>query len=134
MNHDSRLPLSLVLIATSYILLSGLKLAAVIFNFPNHRYLIDLTLVVDFLIGVGLLRWWALARSAAIIYACLAMICIPVFMVLVWIFPGPINAHILDLANFQISKPVSVISGGILWGIAFYEFKILTRPSIRALF
>lgn len=115
-------PLSLKVVATSFLILGLLGVVDVLLAVSDRRVFLDLN-VFGLLIGRGLWRLNAAARWWALVALCLGLIALPVAAVIACVAAWH-NPYVLA------ALPLAALLG---W-FAFWQAKTLTRDDIRRLF
>jgi hypothetical protein len=115
--------------------LSGLSAVIEIIISYAHDHLSINPGILGLFIGPGLLRLRRGWRTLALVFLWLAMISAPLLAGLLLAVPGPPAQFKLfgqTVGNFPVPLAVGFVAGAFL--LSFWQYRVLTRPDVRALF
>jgi hypothetical protein len=130
--HQSA-PLSLKIVAALFILSGISSIIEVIFSLTQGRLSFNFG-VLGVVIGIRLLRFSRTWRICALIFIWIALICLPL-VALVFLFLAVSVNYIIFWQNVGPgSRVVGAALAALLFALALWQYRVLTRPDIRRLF
>jgi hypothetical protein len=129
----TRIPIQLKLVAWIFIL-SGISAAIEIFiDASNGRTNFNFGILGVFT-GVGLLRLRRGWRTLALISLVIALASIPIVSLLALSTPGNFSFNLFGQKVVAVSPPLFFIILVVVFVFTFWQFRVLVRPDIRAMF
>ena len=126
-------PLSLKFVAWLFIL-GGVSTALEIFlDLLRARLNVNFG-VLGIFIGLGLLRHRPGWRTLGLVFLWLAMIGMPIVLGILLSSSRPTELKFFGRKFDEVSPGLAVLGGLLFFALAIWEYRVLTRPRIRALF
>ena len=125
---------------------TSLKVVAVLFILSGVASLVDVILslfqgtlnfnlgVLGLFIGMGLLRLNPTWRVWALVFTWIAIIGAPIIGLLFLFLPGPLNFTLFGQPAGQAPKAAGVAVAAVIFLVALWQLRVLTRPDVRELF
>jgi hypothetical protein len=126
-------PISLKVVAGLFILSGVLSLIDVIVSLFQGGINLNLG-VLGLFIGAGLLRLSPTWRGWALVFTWIEIIGAPIIGVLFLVLPGPLNYRLWGQPAGNAPKAAGVALALVVFLIALWQLRVLTRPGVRALF
>ncbi len=133
MGSERELPAALKVVAVLFIVGGVLAVVEVIVAFAHGRISINFG-VLGLFIGPGLLALSQGWRTCAVVLLWIAMIVIPLVALFMLIAPGPADLRVLGQSVRRVPKPVALAFAAFGFWLAWWQYRVLTRPAVRALF
>ena len=133
MDDDRQIPAPLKVVAILFIVGGILSVIEVLVSFVHGHININFG-VLGLFIGPGLLalrRGW---RTCALVFLWIAMIGVPLFTVLMLGHSGPLDFKVFGQKVGYVSKEFGLIIAIVAFGLALWQYRVLTRPDVRRLF
>jgi len=127
------IPTSLKVVAWIYLFQGVCSLVAMVVGWILGHGTIDLG-VINLLIGWGLLDLKAGWRSCALIFLWITLIVAPLGAVLLLIASHPATFKIFGVPVGILSTDVMGAFLALVFFLALWQYRVLTRPDVRALF
>ena len=90
--------------------------------------------VLGLFIGPGLLRLSRGWRTCALVFLWIAIIGAPFIAIIFIAHSGPLNFTLFGQKVGHASKEIGLAIAAIVFVIALWQYRVLTRPDIRPLF
>ena len=90
--------------------------------------------VLGLFIGPGLLRFSQGWRTCGLVFIWIALIGVPIVGLLMLAGSRSVNFHVLGVKLGVVPLPVGLLVAAVVFGIALWEYRVLTRPDVRRLF
>lgn len=133
MEQAPPIPAALKVVAALFIL-SGVSAALeMLFALFQSRISINFG-VIGLFVGLGLLGLRSGWRTCALVLLWIGMIGIPVIGLLMLGSSAPLNFAVFGVTIGHIPKPAGLVMAAGLFLLAVWQYRVLTRPDIRALF
>jgi len=126
-------PLSLKIVAALFILGGISSIIEVIISLTQGRLSFNFG-VLGVVIGIGLLRFSRAWRTCALVFLWIALISLPLVALAFLFLAGAVNYTIFWQEIGPASRVIGVVLATLLFAVALWEFRVLTRPDIRKLF
>ena len=130
--HESA-PLSLKIVSALFILSGISSIIEVIVSLTQGRLSFNFG-VFGVVIGIGLLRFSRAWRTCALIFIWIALICLPLVALAFLFLAASVNYIIFWQNVGPGSRVVGAALAGLLFALALWQYRVLTRPDIRKLF
>ena len=133
MDDDRQIPASLKVVAILFIIGGILSVIDCLGSFLHGHININFG-VLGLFIGPGLLalrRGW---RTCGLVFLWIAMIGVPLFTVLMLGHSGPLDFKVFGQKVGHASKELGLIFAIIMWALAVWQYRVLTRLDVRRLF
>jgi hypothetical protein len=127
------LPTSLVVVAVLFII-GGIYAVIEILIFFMHREININFGVLGLFIGPGLLRLSRGWRTCALVFIWIALIGVPIIALLLLATKGPLDFNVFGQTVGHVSKAAGLIVAGVVFVVALWEYRVLTRLDVRRLF
>jgi hypothetical protein len=129
----TRIPIPLKLVGWIFIL-GGISAAIeILIDASNGRTNLNFG-VLGVFIGIGLLRLRTGWRTLALVLLVIALVFIPILSVLALSTPGNLSFNIFGQKVAALSPPMFLILLAVFFVFTFWQFRVLLRPDVRALF
>jgi cytochrome c oxidase subunit IV len=126
-------PLSLKIVAALFILSGISSIIEVIISLIQGRLSFNFG-VLGVVIGIGLLHFSRTWRICALIFIWIALICLPLVALVFMFLAGSVNYIIFWQNVGPGSRAIGVALAALMFGVALWQYRVLTRPDIRRLF
>ncbi len=133
MEEDRRIPVSLSVVAILFIIGGISSVLEVGFALTQNRISINFG-VLGLFIGPGLLALKPGWRTCALVFVWIGLIGVPLVALFMLGSSQPVNFAVLGQKLGQVSKQVGLTVAVLLFLLALWEYWVLTRPDVRALF
>jgi hypothetical protein len=133
MNAAQPIPTSLKVVAALFIVAGISSLIEIIVSLFHNRISINLG-VLNLFIGVGLLRLSPTWRMWALVFTWLALVGVPLVGLYFLTSPDPLDFSFFGQKVAQVPKAAGVALAVASFSITLWQYRVLTRPDIRALF
>ena len=133
MEQQQSAPLSLKIVAALFILGGISSIIEVIISLTQGRLSFNFG-VLGVVIGIGLLRFSRAWRTCALVFLWIALISLPLVALAFLFLAGAVNYTIFWQEIGPASRVIGVVLATLLFAVALWEFRVLTRPDIRKLF
>ena len=127
------IPTSLKIVAWLFILTGVFAVIEIIVSLLHAHVNINLG-VLGLFIGPGLLRVSRGWRTCALVFIWIALIGVPVFAVIALTVRGPLTLNLFGQPVGHASKEFGLLVAAVLFLLALWEYRVLTRPDVRKLF
>jgi len=127
------LPTSLKVIAILFIIGGAFDTLDMVFALFRSTIKINFGFLGLF-IGPGLLALKPGWRTCALVFIWMGMIFIPIFVILLMVSNAPLNFNVLGVSVARLAKFLGLIVAALFFAFIYWQYHILTRPDIRALF
>ncbi|MEM7681529.1 MAG: hypothetical protein AAF288_06210 [Planctomycetota bacterium] len=128
-----KLPTSLIAVAVLFIVGGVFSVLEVLVSLANSRININFG-VLGLFIGPGLLRLSRGWRTCALVFIWITLIAVPLFALLLIAVDGPLDYNVFGQKFGHASKAWGLVIVAIVFAIALWEYRVLTRPDVRRLF
>ena len=128
-----KLPTSLFVVAVLFIVHGAFSLMEVLVSLINSGININLG-VLGLFIGPGLLRLGQGWRTCALVLIWIAMVAVPLISLLMFAADGPLDFKLFGQTVGHVPKAFGLMFAIMIFAIAVWEYRVLTRPDIRRLF
>ena len=133
MEQQQSAPLSLKIVAALFILGGISSIIEVIISLTQGRLSFNFG-VLGVVIGIGLLRFSRAWRTCALVFLWIALISLPLVALAFLFLAGAVNYTIFWQEIGPASRVIGVVLAALLFAVALWEYRALTRPDIRKLF
>ena len=133
MNDPPSIPTSLKVVAALFILSGMSSLIEIVVSLSHGHISINLG-VLGLFIGAGLLRLSPTWRTWALVFTWIALVGAPLVGLIFLIVPGPVDVELFGQPVGQAPKAAGVAVAGVVFLVAVWQDRVLTRPEVRALF
>lgn len=133
MDENQQIPVSLKVVAILFIIGGVSAVIEVLVSLANGHININLG-VLGLFIGPGLLALCPGWRTCALVFLWVAMIGIPVVGALMIGHPGPLDFKIFGQKVGNAPREIALIAVPIVFCLAVWQYRVLTRPDVRKLF
>lgn len=130
--HQSA-PLSLKIVAALFILGGISSIIDAIINLTQGTLPLNFG-VLGLFVGIGLLRLSRAWRTCALVFLWIAFIALPLVGLAFLFLAGPVNYTIFWQKVGPGSRVIGVALAALLFAVAVWQYRVLTRPEIRKLF
>ena len=130
--HQSA-PLSLKIVAALFILGGISSIIDAIITLTQGTLPLNFG-VLGLFVGIGLLRLSRPWRNFALVFLWIAFISLPLVALVFMFLAGSVNYIIFWQKIGPGSRAVGVALAALMFGVALWEYRVLTRPDIRKLF
>ena len=90
--------------------------------------------VLGLFIGLGLLRFSRGWRTCALVFLWIALIGVPLIALLFMASQGPLDFKVFGQKVRHASKGFALATAAVVFVLALWQYRVLTRPDIRELF
>ncbi len=133
MKDVRHIPTSLRVVAGLFFL-SGISCLIEIFvSLLYGRFSVNFGVLALF-VGPGLLRLSPLWRTWALVFTWIALVGAPLVGLIFLIVPGPLDFTLFGQPVGQTPNMVGVAFVVVIFLVAVWQYRVLTRPDIRSLF
>ncbi len=135
MQNSKPIPISLTSVAVLFILGGISAVIEIIVSLMNNHININFG-VLGLFIGPGLLRLSRGWRGCALVFLWIAIIGTPIVAIAIMFFAhsGPLDFTLFGQKAGHVSKEIGLAIAAIVFVIAWWQYRVLTRPDIRQLF
>ena len=133
MDNTTPIPTSLRVVALLFILCGVLSLIQVIGSLMNGNLNINFG-VLGLFIGPGLLRLSQGWRTCALVFLWIAIIGMPILAILFMTASGPLDFKVFGQKAGHGSKELVILLACLMFILAAWQYRVLTRPDVRRLF
>jgi cytochrome c oxidase subunit IV len=133
MHNTTPIPTSLRVVALLFILVGVSSLIDVIGSLFQGTLKIHFGVLALF-IGPGLLRLSQGWRTCALVFLWIAMIGAPIIAILLMTASGPLDFKLFGQRVGHGSKELGILLAGLMFVLAVWQARVLTRPDVRRLF
>ena len=133
MDENRQIPTSLKVVAILFIL-GGISAVIEVLVSLAHSHLNINFGVLGLFIGPGLLALRPGWRTCALVFLWIAMIGIPIIAIVMLGHSGPLDFKVLGQNVGHASKELGLAIAVILFLLALWQYRVLTRPDVRRLF
>jgi len=135
MNNTTPIPTSLKVVAFLFILSGITSIIEIIVSLMHGHININFGVLALF-IGLGLLRLSHGWRTCALVFLWIAMVGIPLIAIyfLTLTAPKPLDYTLFGQKIGQVSKEFGIVFGALMFALAVWQYRVLTRPDVRRLF
>jgi hypothetical protein len=133
MDNSKPIPTSLKIVAALF-LLGGICSAIEVLVSLLHGHISINFGVLGLFIGPGLLRLSPGWRTCALVFLWLGMIVVPIAAVLFMTASGPAEFTLFGQKVGPAPKGLGVVIAALAFGLAVWQYRVLTRPDVRRLF
>ena len=133
MDENRQIPASLKAVAILFILGGICSAIEVVVSLMHSHININFG-VLGLFIGPGLLcfrRGW---RTCALVFLWIALIGVPIIALLFMVSQGPLDFKIFGQKVGHASKGFGLATAAVVFVLALWQYRVLTRPDIRELF
>jgi len=131
--HTKPVPISLKIVAWLFIFFGVCSVIEIIVSLLHNNININLG-VLGLFIGPGLLRLSRGWRTCALVFIWIALIGLPVFALLALTARGPADLKLFGQLIGHAPKELALVGTAVLFLLALWEYRVLTRPDVRGLF
>lgn len=133
MNASQPIPTSLKVVAALFILTGISSLIEILVSLQHHRISLNFG-ILGLFIGPGLLRCSPTWRAWALACTWIALAGIPLAGLIFLLAPGPLHFRLFgqDVGDAPKVAGVALLIPAFL--IALWQYRVLTRPDVHALF
>jgi cytochrome c oxidase subunit IV len=133
MNDTQPIPTSLKVVAALFILSGISSLIEIIVSLLNGQLSLNFG-VLGLFIGRGLLRLGPTSRTWALVFTWFALVITPVAALIFLNNAGPLDFKLFGINLGQVPQAAGVIAAVAFFLVVLWQYRVLTRPDIRALF
>lgn len=133
MEEVPQIPAALKVVAALFILSGVSAVLEMLFALFQSRININFG-VIGLFVGLGLLGLRPGWRTCALVLLWIGMIGTPVIGLLMLGSSAPLNFAVFGVTIGHIPKPAGFVMAAALFLLAVWQYRVLTRPDIRALF
>jgi hypothetical protein len=133
MNDPKSIPASLKVVAALFILSGISSLLEIIVSLLHGHISINFG-VLGLFIGAGLLRLSPTWRTWALVFTWIALVGAPLVGLIFLIVPGPLDFNLFGQPVGHAPKAAGVAVAVVVFLVALWQYRVLTRPDVRALF
>jgi len=133
MQKSKPIPVSLIVVAILFILGGISAVIEVVVSLMNSHININFG-VLGLFIGPGLLRLSRGWRTCALVFLWIALIGIPIIMIVIISHSAPLNFTLFGQKVGHASKELGLAVAAIVFVVVLWQYRVLTRPDVRALF
>jgi hypothetical protein len=134
MDNTNTIPTSLKVVAFLFILSGIFSLIEVIVSLVHSHFSFNFG-VLGLFIGPGLLRLSRGWRTCALVFLWIAMIGLPIFIAVIFVLAGgPLDFKLFGQQVGHASPEFAIVLAALLFALAVWQYRILTRPDVRRLF
>ena len=133
MDENRQIPASLKAVAILFILGGIFAVIEVLVSLAHSHLNINFG-VLGLFIGPGLLALRPGWRTCALVFLWIAMIGIPIIAILMLGHSNPLDFKVFGQTVGHVSKELGLAIAVILFLLSFCQYRVLTRPDVRALF
>ena len=135
MEGKKSVPMSLKIVAALFVLGGiGAVIEMVVVALMHSHQIVNVGILWLF-IGAGLFRLRRGWRTCALVVTWLALIAMPLIMVLVLVMAHkPLDVKMFGQVVGQASKGWGVLIAGVIFLVALWQYRVLTRPDVKELF
>ena len=133
MDNITPIPTSLRVVSFLFILGGVLSTIEVIGSLMLGNLNINFGVLALF-IGPGLLRLSQGWRTCALVFLWIAIIAIPIIAILFMTTSGPLDVKLFGQKVGRAPKELGISLAGLMFLLAVWEYRVLTRPDVRRLF
>lgn len=133
MDSRPKAPVSLVIVAVLFVLGGLSSLLEMVAAFGMGRISLNFG-VLGMFIGPGLLRYSRGWRTCALVFIWIAMAGVPLIALLMLAVGGPLDFRVFGRKIGQLPLIYGLAVAGFAFGLALWQYYVLTRADIRRLF
>lgn len=133
MNIARPIPASLKVVAAIFILSGVCSLLEVAISLLNGRISFNFG-VLGVFIGIGMLRLTPIWRTWALIFVWIELIVAPIGGFLFLTATTPLTYQLFGITFGQASKVAGIIAALVVFLLALWQYRVLTRRDVRSLF
>src|SRR5688572_29854646 len=132
MNGSQSIPTSLTVLAVLFILGGIAAMIEIIVSLLHGQLSLNFG-VLELFIGAGLLRLNPTWRTWALVFTWIALVVTPVGA-LIFLSSADLDFTLFGQKVVQMPKAAGIIAAVAFFIVAVWQYRVLTRPDIRALF
>jgi hypothetical protein len=133
MHNSVPIPTSLKVVAILFVLGGAFSLVEVVVSLMHGNVNMNFG-VLGLFIGPGLLRLRRGWRTCALVFLWIGIIGAPIVAVIFITTSRPLDLAIFDHKVGHASKEFGIAIAALLFGLAVWQYRVLTRPDVCALF
>lgn len=133
MSDSQPIPTSLKVVAALFIVSGISSVIEIIVSLLDGRLSFNFG-VLGLFIGAGLRRLNPTWRIWALVFTWFALVGTPLIGLIFLIIPGPLDFTLFGLKVGHAPKAAGVVAAVVFFLIAVWQYRVLTRPDVRALF
>ena len=133
MDAPPRIPTALRVVAILFILSGAWAILEILVSLTHSRLSFNFG-VLGLFIGPGLLALKPGWRTCALVFIWFALIVIPIIALFMLGYSGPINVELFGQKIGHVPKPLGLLVALLTFLLAYWQYRVLTRPDIRPLF
>ena len=133
MKQNQSAPISLRIVAALFILGGISSIIDVIVSLAQRTLPLNFG-VLGLFVGIGLLRFSRAWRTCALVFLWLAFIVLPLVALVFLFVAGSVNYTIFWQKIGSGSRAIGVALAALVFAVALWQYRVLTRPDIRKLF
>jgi hypothetical protein len=133
MDNTTPIPTSLKVVALLFVLSGIFSLIEIIVSLMRGHININFGVLALF-IGPGLLRLSRGWRTCALALLWLAMAGLPILAILFITTSEPLDFKLFGQKIGHASKGAGIVLAALMFALAVWQYRILTRPDVRRLF
>lgn len=126
-------PFSLKIVAALFILGGISSIIDAIIRLTEGTFPLDFG-VLGLFVGIGLLRLSRPWRTCALVFLWIALISLPLIALVFLFLAASVNYTIFWQNVGPGSRAIAVALAALLFAVALWQYRVLTRPDIRKLF
>ncbi len=131
--NQRKLPTSLIVVAVLFIVGGVFAAIEVVVSLMHREININFGVLGSF-IGPGLLRLSRGWRTCALVFIWIALIGVALMALLILAANHPLDFNVFGQKVGHASKAMGVIISAIVFAVALWEYRVLTRPDVRQIF
>jgi hypothetical protein len=133
MDNATPIPTSLKVVAVLFLLSGIFSLIEVIVSLMHGHFNLNFG-ILGLFIGPGLLRLSRGWRTCALVFLWITMIGLPMVALLFLVTSGPLDFTLFGQKVGDASKGLGILVAALLFALAVWQYRVLTRPDVRRLF
>lgn len=133
MAETRRLPVSLHVVAALFFLGGIFAVIEIFLAFTQNRISINFG-VLGIPIGLGLYCLRPGWRTCALVFLWIVIIALPIITLIIATQANTVDVSVLGVKVGKAHNLVGVMAGFIMFAVVCWQYHVLTRPEIRALF
>lgn len=133
MERERQIPVSLTIVAVLFIIGGVSAVIEVVLKLMRGHININFG-VLGLFIGPGLLALRPGWRICALVFTWIALIGVPIVTVLLLMHSGPVDFNVFGMKAGYAPKELGLVMAVAVFCLALWQYHVLMRPDVRALF
>ena len=133
MSDTQRIPTSLKVVAALFIIGGISSLIGIIVSLLQGQLSLDFG-ILGLFIGLGLRRLSRTWRTWALVFTWMTLVVTPVGLLLFINSSGPLDFTLFGIKIGHVPKGAGIVGAVMFFLITVWQYRVLTRPDVRALF